>query len=181
MDNSQSTKTTSESSFQKIPKKSFSVKSSDELLTQGNNYLELGRIDDAFKCYENAYNILQNETDIIGEGYALTGIGFIHEKRRKYTDAKKYYELSFKKFKEAKDKRRSKKVSKLLANLLLTIADEKIKAEELKEAEDNYREASKYYIGSKDTIGEGYALTGLGIVYGKYEEYEESRSTMRML
>lgn len=176
MDNSQNTvKNKLKSIFQKNPQKLVSDKRSDKLLTRGNNYLESGEIDNALKYYIGAYNAFQVEKDIIGEGYALTGIGFIHEKRKNYGEAKKYYKLSLKKFREAKDKVRSKKVSKLLADLLLRTADLGIGAEKFEEAEDSYIGALKCYKDSKDIIGEAYALTGLGIIYGKYGQYEESR------
>lgn len=176
MDNSQSTvKNKLKSIFQKVPEKSVSVKRSDKLLTQGNTYLESGKIDNALKYYRKAYNLFQAEKDIIGEGYALTGIGFIHEKHNNYAEAKKYYKLSLRKFREAKDKERSKKVSKILADILLKIAEGEIRVEKFKDAKDSYTEASKYYNDSNDSIGEAYALTGLGIICGKYEQYEESR------
>ena len=154
----------------------ISRRNGDDLLEIGNNYLESDKVIDAARYYENALKIYNIDKDVIGEGYALLGLAIIHEKLGTNEKAVEYYKLSIKKFRVSKDAEKAGKVSKLLANLLLIIGDEKAGADDYDKARKYYKESLKYYEISGDLLGEGYALTGLGTIYEKFNDFAESRT-----
>lgn len=61
------------------------------------------------------------------------------------------------------------------ADTLLEIGDIHIELNDAKMSREFYKKSQKLYMENKDPIGEGYALTGLGITYQNDKEYEESR------
>jgi len=87
----------------------------DTLLEMGNAYFQLGNYFQSNRNYQNALDLYSEMEDLIGEGYALTGLGIVQEKNGWMEDARIFYGQSLQKFKEVKDYDREDAVLSLMA------------------------------------------------------------------
>ena len=85
----------------------------DVLLEVGNIYVDF---DDykIQKYYQSALEAFEKNNDNIGEGYALSGIGFIREKQERFVEARENYFEANKKFEETNDQERVATISSLI-------------------------------------------------------------------
>ncbi len=78
----------------------------DVLLEVGNIYVEREDYENGQKYYKNSLEAFKAAEDHTGEGYALTGIGFIHEKLERYIEARENYFDALKKFEKTNEQER---------------------------------------------------------------------------
>ena len=87
----------------------------DILLQMGDMYLEVKDPENAEEHYQLALKSYKKVKDIIGEGYALTGLGVLNEKKSGYEESRSQYRKAVKKFKKAGDPERAATVTSLIA------------------------------------------------------------------
>ncbi|GAB4316503.1 MAG: CPBP family glutamic-type intramembrane protease [Methanobacteriaceae archaeon] len=96
--------------------RNISDKTADTLLEMANTYGNLKEYDVAFEKYEQCKALYHKNKDLIGEGYALAGMGSIMEKKGKFEESRDFYYKALKKFKKARDYERQATISFLIAN-----------------------------------------------------------------
>ena len=86
----------------------------DVLLEIGNIYVDRDDYENGQKYYQSSLVAFVEVNNPTGEGYALTGIGFILEKQEKCVEAREYYFEAVKKFEKTKDQERVATISSLI-------------------------------------------------------------------
>ncbi|MBI5680868.1 MAG: tetratricopeptide repeat protein [Methanobacterium sp.] len=91
-------------------------KEADTLLEIGDIYIELNDTKMSRKFYKKSQKIYIKNKDIIGEGYALTGMGVTYQNDKEYEESREYYKKALKKFQKAKDNERTPILTSLIAD-----------------------------------------------------------------
>lgn len=91
-------------------------KTASTFLKIAETYTELQDYDKAEENFIKSKKIYSKYKDLIGEGYALTGLGIIQEKKEDYDEARKYYNKALKTFRKANDAEREGIVISLIAS-----------------------------------------------------------------
>ncbi|MGZ7108907.1 MAG: tetratricopeptide repeat protein, partial [Methanobacterium sp.] len=86
----------------------------------------------------------------------------------KLEEALQYYNKALELFQKSKDEQKE-------ADILLEMADIQLELGNLEGSSKNYEKSQGMYHKIGDLIGEGYSLTGRGIVFERYKKYGEAR------
>lgn len=78
-------------------------KTANTYLKIAETYSELDDYDHAAEYFSKSKKIYKKSKDLIGQGYALTGLGIINEKKEDYDEARKYYNKALNRFRKAND------------------------------------------------------------------------------